>query len=240
MKVTVAAAQIRVIQDIKVNQYKILDYLDRAKAQKAQIVCFPETALASKTDVVPELSRFIDQISKKCAELKLICVFGSYRKQEQQLKNIVFVISETGEIIFQYDKAHLWNSEKEKVTAGSGNKVIQTSFGPLAIICCWDFAFPGELQTLAKQGAKIFLCPSYLLNFKGDEEFLEKLPVVRAFDTISYFVSCDAFAEDTYSGSTICHPTRTLQSIRGREGLILAEVDLDEIDRLRQKFDHLS
>lgn len=237
--VKVAVAQIKVVEDIDKNLLKILEFIEQAKSKNVDIVCFPETCLNSIEENIVEISKHIGKIQDKCKEESIWCIFGSYVPQDNKMRNVIFLIDYSGKIRYEYDKVHLWKTEKDKVIAGKTNKVIDTEFGKIGIINCWDFAFPSFIQQLSRNGAKIIFCPSYLVSYKKDGNVLRKIPLVRAFENLAFYISCDAFTDDTLSESFICHPLRILQKIEKKEGMIFADLNINEIDSLRNYYDHL-
>jgi predicted amidohydrolase len=186
-----------------------------------------------------DVSQQIKKIQEKCKENSIWCIFGSYIPKNDKIMNAIFLVDGSGKIKYEYHKVHLWIAEKEKVTAGKTNKVIDTEFGKIGIIDCWDFAFPSFVQQLSRKGAKIIFCPSYLVDSEEDAEPTKAIPLVRAFENLAFYVSCDAFTDETLSESYICHPLRVLQKIEKKEGIIFADLNLDEIDSLRKHYDHL-
>lgn len=236
--VNVAAAQINVVKDIDKNLLKILAFIEQAKSKDVEIVCFPETCLNSREENIVEVSKHIGKIQEKCKEKSIWCIVGSYVPQNNKMRNVTFLIDRLGKIRYEYVKVHLWKTEKENVIAGKTNNVIDTEFGKIGIITCWDFAFPSFIQQLSQKGAKIIFCPSYLVSYKKDGDVLRKIPLVRAFENLVFYISCDAFTDETLSESFLCHPLRIVQKIEKREGIIYADLDLEEIDSLRNYYDH--
>ena len=103
------------------------------------------------------------------------------------------------------------------------------------------FAYPEDIKKLAQQGAQIIFCPSYLLNDADiTKSVFRSIPLSRAFENIAYFVMVDAYTDEVLGESQICDPLKVLEQIRGKEGLIHADLDIHRIERLRSKFDHLS
>ncbi|MBL7205974.1 MAG: carbon-nitrogen hydrolase family protein [Candidatus Aenigmarchaeota archaeon] len=237
--VKVAAAQIEVLENVNKNLEKILTYIDKAKSKNVDIVCFPETCLNPIEEGKIDVSTHVKEIQNKCKEKEIYCIFGSYVPEGNKARNVTFLVDRSGKIIFEYDKVHLWISEKGKIIPGSTNKVINTDLGKVGIINCWDYAFPTFIQQLSRNGAKIIFAPSYLVGYKMNKEVLRKVPLVRAFENIAFYISCDAFTNETLSESYICHPLRILKKIEKKEGLIFANLDMDRIDSLRKHFDHL-
>lgn len=241
--VRVAAAQIKVTGNIKKNTQRIIKSLEKAKKQKIDMICFPECSTLKDESLIRkkaiELHDAIEKIRQKCSELKIWCIFGTYEPLGKKIHNTAYIVSREGKIIYKYKKVHLWGKENRLVTAGRKNKVIRTEFGHIAVITCWDFAFPSYIQKLSRQGAKIIFCPSFVINHKGTEVFMESLPVVRAFENIAYFVLCDAFHEKTASRSFIASPFQIMRSIAKKDGMIYADLDLNFIDKMRKRFNTL-
>lgn len=243
----VAVAQIKVTPSLKNNLRKILSYIKKAKAKNADIVCFPETCLNPLSENLIDVKEQIAAIQLKCQENAIWCLVGSYvPKGRRKARNVSFLINRRGRIVYKYYKVHLWKTEKDNVLPGKNNvlsgkstKVIKTDFGKIGLITCWDFAFPSFIQQLAKDGAKIIFCPTFLTDYKKDIKVLRRLPLVRAYDTLSYFIMCDAFREISLSESYICHPLKILAKIKNKEGLLVADLDLEKIDTLRNYYNQL-
>ena len=59
-----------------------------------------------------------------------------------------------------YRKVHLWNSEKDVFDAGDDFPVVDTPFGRVGMLICYDAWFPESTRSLALQGADLVLDPS--------------------------------------------------------------------------------
>ncbi|MFQ5963741.1 MAG: carbon-nitrogen hydrolase family protein [Candidatus Scalinduaceae bacterium] len=237
--VRVAVAQIKVVKDVENNLQQILKFIDKASNKRADIVCFPETCLSSDSENVLDISNQIEEICEKCCNESIYCIFGTYIRKRNKIYNTAFLIDSSGSVLYKYKKVNLWKSELKNVSPGKINKVVETDFGKIGIITCWDFAFPEFVKSLSKKGAKIIFCPSYLVDYERDKELLRNIPLVRAFENMSYFISCDAFTDKTLSESYICHPLRTLKAIKKREGIMFEDLNVKEIDSLRKYYDLL-
>ncbi|MBD3280790.1 hypothetical protein GF389_04685 [Candidatus Dojkabacteria bacterium] len=223
--VKIAAAQIKVEDDVDINLRKILDYLTNAKKENVDIVCFPETCLASYQEKLIDVSTQVRQIQKKCKDLSIHCVFGTYMSAGKKNRNVSYLIDDKGKIIYEYDKVHLWRTEKKYVISGKGNKVIDTKLGKIGIITCWDFSRPRYVRELSREGARIIFCPSFLVNSRRFDFLLKWVPKIRAFENSVYFVMCDAFLSTTHSRSYIASPNGLEAGIDHKEGMIMTMVD---------------
>ena len=192
----IAVAQVEVFDELDKNVEKVLDYLDKAAFKKADIVCFPESCLGE--EFLELKCKEIKRIQEKCKEKTIYCIVGAHIKEGSKVFNSAILINKTGEIQYVYKKKHLFPGLDLKETShGETNKVIDTDFGKIGIIVCWDFAFPEDTKELSLAGAKIIFNPSYLLNnAKITPEVFRSYPLTRAFENLCYFVTGDALTDD--------------------------------------------
>ncbi len=237
--VKAAAAQISVTNNTEKNLNKILEYIKKAASKKVEIVCFPETALVhsknKKRIKNTPIRKYIDIIKKSCRENKIHCIFGSDIFDKNKIYNSAFLIDDKGKIAYRYDKANLWVKEKNKAK-GKRSKVIETKFGKIGIIICWDIAYPEFVKKLSKKGAWIIFCPSYIKNYGMELESYLQIPYARAFENSCYFVSCDSANNECAQYSIICSPSKIINEIKRKEGMIVADLDRKEIMRLRRHY----
>lgn len=235
----IAVAQIEVFDDLAKNVSKVLECIKKAAFKKADIVLFPESCLGDK--ILKITSKEIRAIQEKCRQKSIYSIIGAHIGETGKIFNSAILIDRKGAINYVYKKQHPFPGlDLPETSPGRENKVIETDFGKIGIIICWDFAFPENIRKLAKQGAKIIFCPVYLLNdAKITAEVFRSFPLTRAFENLAYFVTCDAFTDEVLGESYICSPLKIINKIRNREGIIFAELDLRLLDRLRKKYDQL-
>jgi predicted amidohydrolase len=236
-RVKVAAVQMKVTHDPDKNIERILHWLDKAAKQKVIFACFPEACLINgweKYQIRP-IGKYIKRIQKKCREKKINCIFGSFVKEKNKIFNIIFFIDEKGDLRCRYKKIHIWKLENGHTTPGKRNNAISTKYGKIGIIDCHDSDFPELTKKLAKQGAWIIFCPSYDLKYKGDNLFLEKWePFLRAYEDECFMISCDAYSKEVHGISNINSPLKKLKEIKYKEGMITADLDKKQIQKLRK------
>lgn len=233
----VCAASIKVTANSKQNLKRVEQAIIEAKKRKCKIICFPEVCVISETKDARSIQPEIKLISTWAKQNNISVIFGSYCIIRERLRNQLIAIDNNGTVKMRYNKRHPYIEEK-KVVAGKGNKVFTLAKTPIALINCYDYAHPEEIRELARQGAKIIFNPTYLLSHPITSAVLERMPQVRAFDAQSYYVMVDAQAKETYGISRICHPTRELGMLKG-EGLLIADLDLTVIPKLRRHFKSL-
>ena len=219
----IAAAQIEVTGDIEKNLSTILANITEAAQQQANIICFPEICLIDDDMNARRISRESRAIQAAAALHGIHVICGSYVIDDtKRIRNQIWVIDRTGNIVMRYNKRNLYKAESAAILPGKRNKIFELDGIRFAIINCWDYAFPEEIRSLAAKGAEVIFCPSYLLSHPRTKDVLDKIPQVRAFDAMTYFVMVDAFAQDTYKRSKICHPLRVLSAI-SLSALVLSE-----------------
>ncbi len=238
--VKVAAAQITVTKSTEKNLNKIIEYIKKAASKKADIVCFPEASLihSKNKNSIKEIpiNKYLEKIKKACRENKIHCIFGSNILKNNKLYNSAFFIDDNGKLVYTYNKVNLFRNESNAVTVGKTNRIIKTKFGKIGIIICWDIAYPEYVKELAKNGAWIIFCPSYIKNYGRELESYLLLPYARAFENSAYFVSCDSANKECAQYSVICGPSKMYSEIKGKEGLIAADLDRRKINGVRKRY----
>ena len=238
--VKVAAAQIKVSNNVDGNLKKITLFIKKAASKKVDIICFPETSLIHNKNrnifkKIP-IKKYLEKIKRQCKEDKIYCIFGTNLLEKNSIYNSAFLIDNKGGLLYRYDKINLWKNERKKVTAGKTNKIIKTKFGNIGIIICWDIAYPEYVKELAKKGAWVIFCPSYIKNYGRELESYLLLPYARAFENSAYFVSCDSANKECAQYSVICGPSRIYSEIKGKERIIFAELDRRKINGVRKRY----
>ncbi|MBU1038733.1 carbon-nitrogen hydrolase family protein [Patescibacteria group bacterium] len=236
MSIKIAAGQIEVGDNIEKNLQKILLAITTAAAQQADYLCLPEICLVSDEKLIRNINKEIEQIKQAAKKYKINVIFGTYLKIDGHIRNQLWVINKNGETIHKYNKKHTFFTERSTVKEGKNNKVLTIDNLNFAVINCWDYAYPEDIRKLARDGAQVIFCPSYLVSHPHTKEVLDKIPQVRAFDSMSYFIMVDAFNKETFKRSKICHPLKTLSSLSDSPGIIYATIELTAITKLRQRF----
>lgn len=249
-KPIIAVAQIKYFDiNTRHNIEKIKKYIQLAKKAKADIICFPESCL-HKTEALSFNHKFVKQIQEECRKNKIWCIVTEDIEIKtkiffNKLYNVALLIDREGKIKGFYKKIHLYG---DKVNPGNKAEVFQTDFAKIGIAICWDLAFPELFQQMKKAGAEIIFCPAqwwydtqaHKEEHKNRElKILESLVLTRAYENVCFFALCNPVMDSKYqvSLSAIASPTRILKKITGKEGLITAEINLNEINKLQKVYD---
>ena len=88
-------------------------------------------------------------------------IFSIHEQTGNGLYNTAYVIDDRGEIAGKYRKVQITYSELSAgMIPGEDIRCIDTKFGRIGIVTCWDAWFPETARELYRQGAKILFHPS--------------------------------------------------------------------------------
>ena len=223
------------------NLVKIRRYIKKAKKAGADIICFPEACI-SKNEQLPIDHKLILAIQEECRKNSIWCIVTEDIMIRNKPYNMSILINRKGRIKGKYKKINLYG---DKVLPGNRVKVFKTDFGKIGIVICWDLTFPYLFDAMKEKGAEIVFCPSMWwyeakshesLHKKREIDLLRALLLARAYESIFFVALCNQLmdAKHQVSYSAIASPHRILKELINEEGLIIAEIDLDEIKKFRK------
>lgn len=137
--------------------------IDAAGAQKADIVCLPETFKAAGLPAarIAALAEPIDgpsfqALAERAKRHRIHVVAGLFVRSGDRIENIAVLIGRDGTLIGSYSKNHPTEGEIDGgVTPGADAVVLQTDFGRVGLAICFDLNWPALWESMARQGADI-------------------------------------------------------------------------------------
>ena len=175
----------------------------------SDFIALPECATSLQND--PEITK--ELATTECENIslqtfmeiakdnKLYILIGSLPiKLEHKIANRSFLIGPGGDILYRYDKIHLFdvklpNGEifKESETYSPGSQAIiatieQKNKIKIGMTICYDIRFPYLYQDLAQNGAEIITVPSAFSNTTGPIHW-HALLQARAIETGCFIVA---------------------------------------------------
>jgi len=249
----IALAQIKYFDTAeKHNVAKIKKYIRLAKKKNADIICFPESVV-HKTSFMSFNHKLISEIKEECKKNSIWCIVDDDMVIEKNVYNMAILINREGKITGQYKKINIMGDSPE-VKAGKKISVFETDFAKIGIAICWDLTFPSLFKKMKKRGAEIIFCPTswkyearahhpMVYNEKHRKrEFatLKSLVMTRAFENMFFVALCNPAKNedepDLIPYSAICTPHKILKDIKDKEGLIIAEIKINEIGQLEKLY----
>jgi predicted amidohydrolase len=241
------------------NHEKAVEFIKEAASQKCDLAVLPEYHL---TNWLPDEPTFIDLCSESqkylyayCAlakQLNICIVPGTIvEKHTDELHNVAYFISNTGEILGHYQKKNLWHPERPHLTSSKHDphEAFDTPLGKVGMLICWDLAFPEAFRELIAGGAKMIIIPTFWnlsdcneaglkANPRAEALFLESTLVARAFENTALIVFANAggpkgkVSKGSYAGlSQVAVPFKgALGKLGDEEGMSVVEVDMQILE----------
>lgn len=249
----VAVAQLTSTLDKTQNLQKAVAYVEKAKAAGADFVIFPEmysAAATPKSGVRPsEVAEpldgpFVSRLAQAARENGIYVVCGVYESIEgdpDRAYNTTVFFNRSGELIKSYRKTHLYDAfsyiESDYISAGdSPYEIVETEFGKIGLIVCYEVRFPEIARQYALQGADMLFVPAGWVAGPMKEDHWETLVRTRAIENTMFVCAADQVGNIFAGRSMIVDPMGVVVASAGEEEtLLVAELDLERIQRVRGK-----
>jgi apolipoprotein N-acyltransferase len=158
------------------------DYLaatETAVADGAKIVVWPEAAGLGLEEDVTALVRAGQSLAQQEEIYLAMPTLTLYPEGERPAENMLQIADPQGEIVLEHIK--YGGSLLEGSLAGSGVlQTVETPYGTLSGIICWDTDFPGVVRQAGQQGVDIMLSPS--LEWVGIDPLHGEMAAFRAVE----------------------------------------------------------
>jgi len=234
----------------------------QAASQGAKLVVLPEefatiglsetqklkAAEASNSGPIQEL---LANLAKK---LNIWLVAGTIPIQVEDEPGKIYarciVWDNHGSIVTHYDKMHLFDvtigggesyRESEHIVPGTNIATFETDFGHFGLAICYDVRFPELFREMVAMGVNIFLLPSAFSQQTGVAHW-EVLLKARAIENQCYLLAANqsgkrANGHYTFGNSMIINPWGEIIAHQDTgAGVLLAEIDLAYLKKLRETF----
>ncbi len=240
-KLRAALAQINTtVGDLRGNTAKVLDYIDRAQAQGADIVSFPELTITGyppedllyKHNLIRENRECLDRIIEHSAGIAVVVGFVDW---DEGLFNAAAVIQDR-KLLGIYHKVHLPNygvfDEKRYFQSGEECPVFDINGTSVGVNVCEDIWYKsGPTNVQADYGARVIMNINGSPYHRGKGRFREEMLAGRARDNGVYVCYTNLVGgQDELvfdGGSCVFSPSGDVLA-RGRqfeEDLLLIDID---------------
>lgn len=183
-------------------------------------------------DLIPtEEDSIILKLSNLAKKGHCYMVVGMYLKRKVEnrycMTNSAIIFSPEGKVLDIYDKIHLAGSENDYLEVGKRYVSIDSEFGKIGVLICFDAQFPETYRELALQGCNLIVCSTW-----GWEQIYGH---ARAYENGIYVAAAMAVPywgpiEGLRSPSEIIAPDGTVV-VRGSNkeaGIVIADVDIHD------------
>lgn len=232
-----------VIADLPANRTLTCAAIHASITAGAQIVVLPElatsgylftcTAEARSVAITPQDDLF-GEWAALAAEGSAV-VIGGFCEQGPGggVYNSAAVVDATG-VLAVYRKLHLWDTEKNIFTPGAeAPPVLDTPFGRIAVIICYDLEFPELTRSVAIRGADLLAVPTNwpLVDRPPGERPPEvQIGIAAARVNRMSIACCDRTGtergQEWTAGTTIINEQGWVVSTAGDSDIAAADLDL--------------
>jgi predicted amidohydrolase len=182
--------------------------------------------------------------------------FPERRPGDDRVFNTSALVSPEGEVEALYRKIHLFDvdlgeagggvyKESSRIAPGEDVVVADTPSGGVGLSVCYDIRFPELYREMASRGARFVTVPSAFARETGKDHW-EILLRARAIENQVFVIApaqCGRHSVDrsSYGRSLVIDPWGlVLAQLGDRPGVALAECDLEEQDRVRERLPALA
>lgn len=166
-----------------------------------------------------------------------------FHGSRQNKPNIsMFYIDQTGSILGIQDKNHLFGDEKLYFSLGKDYPVLDTRFGRIGMMVCYDANFPEPARILTLKGAQIILTTAAWRT--QDIRLFDMIIPQRAAENVCYVLANNRYGTDNgrYNPghSQICDPEGRIAAYGGEcETIVSATINAAAADEARRRIPYL-
>lgn len=259
---SVALIQMKGSSLIEDNLKKAAILVEEGAITGAKIVALPEMFVCSyETALFPKYAELeggpMWQALSEMARKSKVWLFGGSipeRDEEGKVYNTCFVFDPEGKQVGKHRKVHLFDidikggqrfKESDTLTAGRDLCLIDTPYGKIGVMICFDVRFAEWASLLAEAGAVLLIVPG-AFNMTTGPKHWELLMRSRALDN-QLFVAAVSPARDreasyvAYGHSMIVDPWGVvIHQLEDFEGVLISEIDLEMVKEVREQLPVMS
>ncbi len=157
-------------------------------------------------------------------------------------ENAAILIDDTGKIVGTHSKTHMVGDERLYFQRGQDYDVIQTKYGRIGLLVCYDVCFPETARILALKGAEIILIPVACRDLSFYRDWLFNNLAARSIDNVLYVaaacMSGRELPESPFTGcSQFVGPRGAILAVAGveTEEILYHDIDLSILPQERME-----
>ena len=249
--------------DVEENINTSLRIARSAASEGANLICTPEyfSGLETRNGLLhpaafaesehPVLPAF----AGAARELGVWFLLGSLgvTNDDGRISNRSYVIDPQGDIVARYNKIHMFDvnldgtSYRESATIAPGDEAVVADmpWGGLGLTICYDLRFAALYRKLAHMGASVLATPAAFTKMTGEAHW-HVLQRARAIENGCFVIAPCQYGKirgggECYGHSLIVNPWGEVLADAGDgEGYAIAEINLDEVSRARDRIPSLT
>ena len=238
------------------NLEKMENMARRAALDGARLVVFPECCVTgygtgnhvremarlAEVTIGPGKGEAVRRMEALARELDVYLVFGLPERVDEITYNSAVYVRPDAGVVGSAHKLHLWDADAEVFSSGQGFAVWDGPLGRVGSLVCYDLEFPEAGRSLALMGAHLLAVTT--ANMRPWEEFQRVYVRARAMENSLFVALCNCVgrseATEFFGGSIIVDPYgHILGEADDAEALLVADIDLDLIDKATRDLDYI-
>lgn len=219
--------------------------IGQASKENVDLILFPEMALTGFTMNTNKLleseAEIINWVEQQAINNKINIGLGFAAPINDKGVNRYAIISKDGEKLANYTKLHPFSHGKEELNYYKGIDIVMCKINEfdVAPFICYDLRFPEIFQIASKETQLIIVAANWP---KSREDHWITLLRARAIENQCYIVGINRVGEGDgieYNGASLFIDPNgdMLNEISHDEALIIRDIDINEVKRIREIFD---
>jgi deaminated glutathione amidase len=201
----------------------------------------PRTA-ASVAEPVdgPFVSALVEEARAHC--MYVACgIWETAPGEQTRAFNTAVLLGPRGDLLLAYRKTHRYDAfgfrESNRTIAGAdAPSTVRTPLGTLALLVCYELRFPELMRMIALDGADVILLPAAWVVGPLKEQHWMTLVQARAIENTVFIAAANQTGTISTGRSLLVDPMGVILADGGEEpGLVMGDVDLGRIARVREK-----
>ena len=253
----VAVAQFLAGEDKAHNLARVGELVGQAAALGATMVVAPEASMhgfgTGETPLAPVAEPldgpFVSGLQKCASRHGVTVVAGMFEPVEgdtARAYNTVVAVSPDGDLIGRYRKQHLFDAlgwaESTRLEPGDPGERLVFDCGEMTVgvMTCYDVRFPELARALVDDGVDLIALPSAWVAGPLKEDQWATLVRARAIENVLYVAAADQPAPGFAGRAMVVDPFGVvLASLADTEGVAVADIDPERVDRCRERMPSL-
>ncbi len=228
---------------IEANLNTALGYLEKLACDSVNLAVLPEMFSCSFDNENLEqhsklTGKVLERLSLFAKENQMAIAGTLPERQKNQIFNTMVFIERDGKIKARYKKLHLFRLTDEHLYYSAGNEiaVIDSSFGRIGLMTCYDLRFPELARKLLLQGVQMIIVSAQWPEPR--KEHWKTLIKARAIENQLFMVCSNRTGEEddlTFPGmSMIVDPMgNILTDALDKDACVSAHIDLELVKEAR-------
>jgi predicted amidohydrolase len=249
-----AMAQMKNEGSLEQNLMRSLSMTQKAAAQGADLILFPEVHL---TEFFPQYpgqdvhaygieidSEIVAAFQNTCAQNHIAAVPNLYLKENGKFFDASIFIDQAGTVIGIQKMVHIAQAEmfyeQDYYTpSDTGFQVFDTAWGKIGIVVCFDRHYPESIRTESLMGAELILIPT--VNTKSEPlEMFEWEVRVQAFQNSVAIAMCNRVGTEgdmVFAGESLLTDANgtVIAKADDTKQLLFAEINLQTVGKIRSQ-----